>query len=120
MKLNLLMWMALSLVCFSIFNAYRYIEDKEMNTILLVGLYLFIGLYAFLQMTTSLCETKLFRDKILHYFWIVNGMAIPMSIFLMMNHSKLVMYLTYQFVILTIVGITYNGIKELKKKRKIK
>ena len=117
MKLNIFIWMVFSIVCFSIFNAYRYVEDKELDVLLLTILFVFIGCYTLFKMMDSLCESKIFKDKILNYFWIFNGMAIPISIWFMKNHTQLVTYLIYQFGILTIVGITVNGINQLKKKK---
>jgi len=118
-NLNIFIWMALSIVCFSIFKAYMLIEEKEMNTILLVGLYAFIGIFTFYKLAKCLDEIRLFKDKILHCFWVTNGIVIPVSVFLIVNHPQLLSYLIYQFIILTIIGIIVNGVNELKRRKNV-
>jgi len=113
---NAILWMVLSIFCFVIFNVYRYVEDKELNTILLIGLYAILGMFAFYNMTDKLWEINLFgKNKFVHWIWIINGVSIPISMFFINTHPKLPSYLITQFVFLTIVGVAINLIEDSKK-----
>jgi hypothetical protein len=104
--INLFIWLVLSIFCFTIWKAYSLIENKDINTILLVGLYVIIGLFSLIKFGSSMGETNLFSEnKALRLLWQLSGVLLVIS---PVVYFRAMPFLSTIFFVLTVIGVSFK------------
>ena len=114
-----LIYLILSTSCFLIFKAYLMVNDKEMNAVLLVGLYMFIGMWAYFKLLDGLSFKTYGKYNIGSYFYPFIIIGIPISAFFIDRLTNLTSILIIQLIVLIILDYILQSCKNKKNKKNV-
>ena len=115
-----MMYLITSSLCFAIFKAVSMIEDRGITNTLIAGIYMLIGMWAFVKLTDDLNFNAYGKYNIGSYILPLTIIAIPISVFFIDKFPNLTSILIIQLIVLTIIDVSLQLLKKRKKKKSIK
>ena len=114
-----LMYLITSMVCFTLFKAVSMIKDRGITNTLIAGIYMLIGIWAFVKLTDDLDFKAYGRYNIGSYILPLIIMVIPISVFFIDKFPNLTSILIIELIFFMSLDFGLQLSKKRKKKKNV-
>ena len=113
------MYLITSMVCFTLFKAVSMIKDRGITNTLIAGIYMLIGIWAFVKLTDDLDFKAYGRYNIGSYILPLIIMVIPISVFFIDKFPNLTSILIIELIFFMSLDFGLQLSKKRKKKKNV-